>query len=74
MAGQKAPRERRRFAVGTGGGRRPDRIELKREEAHTRNTMWAQLTSAEQERELDRRLGPGAGAKRQRARIERATR
>lgn len=64
----------KRYPVGTGGGRRPDRIEAKREDAHTRNTVWANLTSAEKLRELDRRLGDGVGAKRQRARIAREER
>jgi hypothetical protein len=59
----------KRFPVGSGGRRHPERIEQKREEAHTRNTLWAQLTTAEKLRELDRRLGAGVGAKRQRARI-----
>lgn len=50
-------------------GPRQDRSELKRTEAAERNAYWAGLSRAEQIAELDRRLGKGIGAKRQRARL-----
>lgn len=50
-------------------GPRQDRAELKRAEAAERNTYWAGLSRAEQIAALDRRLGKGIGAKRQRARL-----
>jgi hypothetical protein len=61
----------RRF---TGGGRRPDRTSDKRMEAAERNEEWAGLPAAKQLAELDRRLGKGVGARRQRARLARASR
>lgn len=50
-------------------GPRPDRAQQKREEAQLRNAMWAERTISDQLRSLDARLGKGAGAARQRARI-----
>ena len=42
----------------------------KRQEAFDRNKAWAQLTPEQQLEDLDRRLGKGIGAKKQRARIQ----
>lgn len=41
----------------------------KAEQAIERNEAWAKLTPAQQLNELDRRLGKGVGAKKQRARL-----
>jgi hypothetical protein len=40
--------------------------EQKRREGEERNTVWESMTPTEQLRDLDRRLGPGVGATRQR--------
>ena len=40
------------------------------QEAIERNNRWAQLTPEQQLEDLDRRLGKGIGAKKQRARIQ----
>ena len=40
------------------------------QEAFDRNKAWAQLTPKQQLEDLDRRLGKGIGAKKQRARIQ----
>ena len=40
------------------------------QEAFDRNKVWAQLTPEQQLEDLDRRLGKGIGAKKQRARIQ----
>ena len=40
------------------------------QEAIARNNRWAQLTPEQQLEDLDRRLGKGIGAKKQRARIQ----
>ena len=42
----------------------------KRQEAIERKKAWAQLTPEQQLEDLDRRLGKGVGAKKQRARIQ----
>lgn len=42
---------------------------VKKEEADERQAGWAALSAAEQLAELDRRLGKGVGAKKQRAKI-----
>ena len=42
----------------------------KQKEAIERNEAWAQLTPEQQIADLDRRLGKGVGAKKQRARIQ----
>jgi len=42
----------------------------KTQEAIERNKVWAQLTPKQQLEDLDRRLGKGIGAKKQRARIQ----
>ena len=42
----------------------------KQTEAIERNKAWAQLTPEQQLADLDRRLGKGIGAKKQRARIQ----
>jgi hypothetical protein len=53
----------------SGGGPRPDRAAQRREEATDRNQAWSELSAKKQLAELDRRLGPGIGARRQRARL-----
>lgn len=58
----------------TGGGRRPDRAAARVEAAGERQTAWVELSPQKQLAELDRRLGKGVGARRQRARLERAAR
>jgi len=45
----------------------------KREEAEIRNAWWLELTPKEQLQALDRRLGKGVGAAKQRARIAKAS-
>lgn len=57
-----------------GGGPRPDLTKQKQAEASERNDAWAELSPAKQLAELDRRLGKGVGARRQRARLARAAR
>ena len=42
----------------------------KQKEAIERNESWAKLTHEQQITDLDRRLGKGIGAKKQRARIQ----
>ena len=44
--------------------------QIKETEAIVRNEAWAQLTPEQQIADLDRRLGKGVGAKKQRARIQ----
>ena len=56
--------------VYSGGGPRPDNRKHRQEEAKERNESWASLSPAAQLKELDRRLGPGMGAKKQRAKIK----
>jgi hypothetical protein len=53
-----------------GGGPRPDNNEAKRTEAAERQAAWSGLTPKQQLEALDRRLGKGQGAERQRARIQ----
>ena len=53
---------------------RKDRQSARRVAAHLRNTRWAALTPAQQLAELDKRLGVGVGAKKQRARLAMAPR
>lgn len=43
--------------------------ELKRREGEVRNAVWAELSTVEKLRSLDRRLGKGVGARRQRAKL-----
>jgi hypothetical protein len=57
-----------------GGGARPDRATEKRAEATERNDAWVAFGPAKQLAELDRRLGKGVGAVKQRARLARALR
>ena len=45
-------------------------MNTKQQEAIERNEYWAQLTPEQQIADLDRRLGKGIGAKKQRARIQ----
>jgi hypothetical protein len=61
----------KRFPVGTGGGRHPERAAIKREEATKRNDYYASLTPERRLANLDHRLGRGLGASRQRARLAR---
>ena len=56
----------------TGGGPRPDLNATKRSEAVERNEALSALSAQKKLSELDRRLGKGVGAKRQRARVARA--
>ena len=44
--------------------------QIKETEAAVRNEAWAKLTYEQQLADLDRRLGKGIGAKKQRARIQ----
>ena len=44
--------------------------QIKQTEAAVRNEAWAKLTYEQQLADLDRRLGKGVGAKKQRARIQ----
>ena len=44
--------------------------QTKQTEAAVRNEAWAKLTYEQQLADLDRRLGQGIGAKKQRARIQ----
>ena len=44
--------------------------QIKETEAIVRNEAWAKLTYEQQLADLDRRLGKGVGAKKQRARIQ----
>lgn len=53
----------------TGGGPRPDNNEHKQREAKERNADWATLSPKQQLEMLDRRLGKGVGAKKQRNRL-----
>ena len=75
-AGQKD--NSRRLYPGKGGRRHnPVRFDAKRKDALERNAAWAALGPLKQLEALDRRLGVGAGAAKQRARLasilERAT-
>ena len=45
-------------------------MNTKQQEAIERNETWAKLTYEQQLADLDRRLGKGIGAKKQRARIQ----
>jgi len=47
-------------------------IAEKRAEAVERNESWAELSPKQQLADLDRRLGKGEGAKKQRARLQEA--
>lgn len=47
-------------------------IAEKRAEAVERNESWADLSPKQQLADLDRRLGKGEGAKKQRAKIQKA--
>jgi hypothetical protein len=58
----------------SGGGPRPDQLATKRSEAVERNAGWSELSPQKQLAELDRRLGKGVGARKQRARLARAAR
>jgi hypothetical protein len=49
----------------------PKPLNQKIEEGNARTEAWRALSPARQLAELDRRLGPGVGARRQRARLER---
>lgn len=58
---------KRRF---DGGGPRPDNNEIKANEATERQAAWSKLTPAQQLEALDRRLGKGVGAAKQRVRLQ----
>lgn len=58
---------KRRF---NGSGPRPDNNEIKQSEASERNASWSKLSPKEQLEALDRRLGKGVGAAKQRARLQ----
>ena len=45
------------------------RKEKRREEAEKRNTRWRAMTPEKQLEELDKRLGKGKGAKKQRSKL-----
>lgn len=67
--GGKSPKDnsRRRYP-GTGGRRHnPVNIEVRREEAVERQAAWSALSPREKLAALDRRLGEGVGARKQRA-------
>ena len=53
-------------------GRRPDKKEQRRAIASVNVERWRSLTPKQQLAELDRRLGQNLGAKKQRARINKA--
>lgn len=53
----------------TGGGPRPDNTAYKQQEAKGRDAAWAALTPLEQIASLDRRLGKGLGAVKQRSKV-----
>ncbi len=53
-----------------GGGPRPDHNTYKRDTARERNAFWANLSPLEQLVALDKRLGEGVGAEKQRAKIQ----
>lgn len=67
LRGSGKDNSRRRYK---GGGPRPDNNDHKRSEALERGAAWAKLTPQEQLAALDKRLGRGTGAERQRARIK----
>lgn len=52
--------------------RNRDRVARRRMEAEERQTWWAKLTPEKQLRDLDKRLGRGKGAEKQRKRIAEA--
>lgn len=54
----------------SGSGPRPDNNEIKQSEANERNAAWSKLSPKEQLEALDRRLGKGVGAQKQRARLQ----
>ena len=66
MGQAKKLNNKRRF---TGGGKRPDNAKIKREEAAERLKYWSGLSPQAQLEALDRRLGKGVGAVRQRVEI-----
>jgi hypothetical protein len=53
-------------------GRRPDNKKHKREEAAERQAAYDGLTAAQKLAKLDRKLGEGVGAKRERAKLQSA--
>ena len=50
--------------------KRKERIKQKREEAQIRQEEYSKLTPKQKLDRLDARLGPGVGAKKERARLE----
>lgn len=65
MAGKKQNKDRKFF----GGGSRPDNRKFRQDEAVERLAAYVALSTQEKVDLLDRRLGVGVGAVRQRARI-----
>lgn len=53
-----------------GGGARPDHSDFKCEEAKEREAAWRKLSPTQQLTDLDKRLGNGVGAVKQRARLQ----
>jgi hypothetical protein len=66
MLGRNKDNSRRRFS---GGGPRPDGSVVKRRQAEERQEAWAKLSLEDQIELLDKRLGVGIGATKQRAKI-----
>jgi hypothetical protein len=56
-----------------GGGRRPDNTKFKQEEAIERQAAYDALTTAQKVARLDQKLGIGIGAKKQRAKLAKAS-
>jgi hypothetical protein len=52
-----------------GGGRRPDHKEVLQREAKERDDFWRKLSPEQQLADLDKRLGEGKGAVKQRLRL-----
>ena len=69
MQAPKLPGKSNRSRKYTGHGPRADRNEAHRADAAEMNAAWRAKSPAEQIAELDRRLGAGQGARKQRARI-----
>lgn len=57
----------------SGGGRRPDNTKHKQEEAIERQAAYAALSTQQKIDLLDRRLGVGVGAVKQRTRLAKET-
>jgi hypothetical protein len=64
-----SPKDNSKRKFKSASGPRPDLTEGKRKEAEERQTAWKALDYKAQLDALDRRLGKGVGAKKQRAKI-----